>query len=140
MEKPYQRRLCTEDFMDMSLITHRINDAVERFSKGGWVAGKEYPSRWRMLAALLDVSNARYQTARIGDIEVNAGTLAGRVMVTFQKGDTQVTVIGAEGEPQGGVGLQSIEASADEAVDILDAVIAGWNSANFKPNPKAMIV
>ena len=133
------KRISTMDFMEMYSMTTRINDAVERFSKGGWVEGEEYPSRWLELKKYLMDSDKRYHSAKISGVKIRAGTVSGRILVTFEAPYAQVTVIGGEDEPDRGCGLQSIDASAHEAQAIIDEVIVKWDLASFAPDGKARI-
>lgn len=140
----YDTELTTSSFMDMFMITSTVNDAIQRFSKGGWIDGQEWPSRWKELKAYLLASEKRYHQARISDVEVNAGSVAGRILVTFSKevpnGTAQVTVIGAEDEPDHGCGLQSLAATTNEVLSMIDGAIVGWDIKSFKDNPKGAIV
>lgn len=135
-----KNRISTFDFMEMHSIITRVNDAVERFSEGGWINGEKHPSRWLELKKYLKDSVKRYHSAKIGGAKVNAGTFAGRIMVTFDRSECQVTVLGGEDEPDRGCGLHSIAATAYQAQEILDQVIAKWDIKAFAPNDKAMIV
>lgn len=139
----YDTELLTSTFTDMFMIVSTVNDAVERFEKGGWISGEEWPSRWKELKAYLIASDKRYHGAVIAGINVLAGTVAGRIMVTFSKevhnGTAQVTVIGGDDEPDRGCGLQSIAATPNEVRSMIDSVIIGWDIKSFKPNPKARI-
>lgn len=132
-------RITTFDFMEMNSIIHRVNDAVERFAKGGWVEGEDYPSRWLELKKYLTASKKRYHSAEISGVKVNAGTLAGRIMVTFDTPYSQVTVLGGEDEPDRGCGLQSIDATAHEAQAMIDEVIVKWDIKAFAPDDKVRI-
>lgn len=139
VERPRDRRLSTSEFLDMIILTTRVKDAVERFSKGGWASREKYPARFPDLVRRMLASPHRYHSAIIDGIEVNGGTVAGHAMVTFQEGDVQVTVVGSEDEPDRGCGLQSISASASQVRDMIDRVIVAWNLDAFKPNLKATI-
>jgi hypothetical protein len=139
----WDTELTTLAFMDLSMIVSSVNDAAERFSKGGWIKGKEWPSRWKELKAYLKASEDRYHDARIAGVNVLAGSVAGRILVTFSKvahnGIAQVTVIGGEDEPDRGCGLQSIAATPNEVLSMIDSVIVGWNLESFKATFKAGI-
>src|SRR4029077_1926074 len=73
-------RITTFDFIEMSCMVTRVNDAVERFAKGGYVEGEQYPSRWLELKKYLEASQERYHSANISGVKVTAGTLAGRIL------------------------------------------------------------
>lgn len=139
----YDTELTTSTFTDMFMIVSTINDAVDRFAEGGWIAGEDYPSRWKELKAYLMASNDRYHEATISGVKILAGSIAGRIMVTFSKevhnGTAQVTVIGGEDEPDRGCGLQSLAATPNEVVSMIDEVISGWSMKSFKKNPHARI-
>lgn len=140
----YDTELTTSSLMDMAMIVSTVNDAVERFAKGGYISGEEWPSRWKELKAYLAASDDRYHKARMAGVEVNAGGVAGRILVTFSKavhnGIAQVTVIGGEDEPDRGCGLQSIAATPNEVVSLINSVIVGWRLESFQKNPEGMIV
>lgn len=139
----YDTELLTSSFTDMAMIVSTVNEAIDRFANGGWVVGSDWPSRWKELKAYLVASNKRYHEANINGIKVLAGSLAGRILVTFSKevhnGTAQVTLIGGEDEPDRGCGLQSIAATPNEVFNMIHSVIVGWNIEQFKPNDKAMI-
>lgn len=135
----YDRPVNTSEFMDMSMITMVINDAVARFSKGGLIDCKEYPSRWKELEPFISASPDRYHSMTVGVVEVNVGSLAGRILVTLQGYGAQVTLIGLEGEPERGCNLQSIDASTNQVIALIDTVITGWKIENLKPNKNVMI-
>lgn len=139
----YDTELTTSSFMDMAMIVSTINDAVDCFAKGGWIGGEEWPSRWKELKAYLMASNDRYHEARIAGVKVLAGSTAGRILVTFSKlfqnGTAEVTVIGGEDEPDRGCGLQSLAATPNEILSMINSVIVGWDIKNFKTNPHARI-
>lgn len=141
--KLYDTELTTFSFIDMAMMVSRVNDTVDRFTKGGWIEGDQWPSRWKELKAYLMASEDRYHEASIAGVKVLAGNIAGRILVTFEKkvhnGIAQMTVIGGEDEPDRGCGLQSIAATPNEVMGMIDSVIMGWNMKSFKPNPKAMI-
>lgn len=132
-------RIRTFDVMEMNSVLNRINGAAERFSKGGWVEGEDYPSRWLELKKYLMASRKRYHSAEISGVKVNAGTLAGRILVTFDTPYSQITVIGGEDEPDRGCALQSIDATAHEAQAMIDEVIVKWDINAFAPNDKVSI-
>lgn len=135
--------LLTSTFTDMVMIVSTVNDAVERFAKGGWISGEEWPPRWKELKAYLMASKKRYHQARIAGVEVLTGSVAGRILVTFSKevhnGMAQVTVICYEDEPDRGCGLQSIAATPNEVTSMINSVIVSWDLKSFKPNDKAVI-
>lgn len=135
--------LTTSSFSGMFMSVSEINNAVDRFAKGGWIRGQHRPSRWKELKAYLMASEKRYHEANIAGIKVLAGSMAGRILVTFSKevhnGTAQITVIGGEDEPDRGCGLQSIAATPNEVLSMIDSVIMGWNMESFAPNPKASI-
>lgn len=139
----YDTELTTFSFLDMAMIVSTVNDAVERFSKGGWIQGKDWPSRWKELKAYLMASKDRYHETEISGVKVMAGSTAGRILVTFSmpvhNGLAQVTVIGCEDEPDRGCGLQSIAATPNEVFSMIDSVIVGWNIESLKTNPHARI-
>lgn len=135
----YDRPITTMDYMDMSMITMVINDAVARFSKGGFVDGKEYPSCWKDLEPFISASPERYHSMTVGVVEVNVGSLAGRILITLQGYGAKITMIGAEGEPERGCNLQSIDASTNQVIALIDTVITGWKIENLKPNKNVMI-
>lgn len=129
------RRLTTPELLDMIILTTRIQDAVDRFSKGG-----QFPARYPELARAISASKDRYHSAALDRVEVLAGTVAGRVMVTFRERDSYVTVVGSEEEPDKGCGLHTINATANEAKEMIDRVIEAWDIAAFRPNNKAAII
>lgn len=139
----YDKELLTSSFVDMALITSAVNDAIDRFAKGGYVDGDEWPSRWKELKAYLAASKDRYHQAHISGVEVNVGSIAGRILVTFQKevhnGTAQVTVIGGEDEPDRGCGLQSIAATTNEVLSMIDSVIVSWDMKKFKASSTVSI-
>lgn len=139
----YDTELLTSTYTDMFMIVSTVEDAVDRFAKGGWISGEDWPSRWKKLKAYLMASEKRYHEANIAGVKVLAGSVAGRILVTFSKevhnGTAQVTVIGGEDEPDRGCGLQSIAATPNEVISMIDSVIVGWDLKSFKPNAKAMI-
>lgn len=139
----YDTELLTSTFTDMFMIVSTVNDAVDRFAKGGWIAGEAWPCRWKELKAHLKASKDRYHEATIAGVKVLAGSLAGRILVTFSKevhnGTAQITVIGTEDEPDRGCGLQSIAATPNEVLSMIDSVIVGWDIESFKTNPHARI-
>lgn len=135
----YYDPITTSEFMEMSSIVARLNDAVARFGKGGYIRGVEWPSPWRQLEALVSKSEHRYHCALIGGNEVNVGSLIGRVLITIRRGMAQVTLIGLEGEPERGTNIQSIDAAPNEAVEMIDLVIQRWDQKAFRPNPQATI-
>ena len=53
-------------------------------------------------------------------------TIAGRVMITLSRQDRQITLI-ADLDSQTGVGIQSISATEEEAVRLLQEWTNGWN-------------
>jgi hypothetical protein len=136
----YEKILDTSEFVDMFMTTSVVNDAIQKFSQGGWIWGDQYPSRWKELEPFLSESKKRYHSAVFKDVKVNAGTLAGRVLITFERGDFQITIIGGEGEPERDCGLQSIHASVDQAIYMIETVIKNWKIEAFQPNENAMIV
>lgn len=140
----YDTELTTSSFIDMAMIVSKVNDAVERFSKGGWISGEEWPARWKELKSYLMASKDRYRQARLAGVKVMAGSVAGRILVTFEKpvhnGIAQVTLIGTEDEPDTGCGLQSITATPNEVLSMINSVIVGWRLESFRANPNAMIV
>lgn len=135
----YDERITTRDFMDMSMIVMKVNDAVKRFADGGYIEGKEYPSRWREIEPFIAASPERYHSATIDVVEVNVGSVAGRILITLQGYGAQVTLIGLEGEPARGCNLQSIDGSVNQAMSLIDSVIKGWKIEDFKPNRNVMI-
>lgn len=139
----YDTELTTFSLMDMAMIVSTVNEAVDRFAKGGWVAGDDYPSRWKELKAYLMASKERYHEAQIADVKVLAGSSAGRILVTFSKkvhkGTAYITVIGGEDEPDRGCNLQSLAATPNEVFSMIHSVIVGWDLKSFKPNPHARI-
>ena len=140
---PYDTELTTLSFIDMAMIVSTVKDAASRFSQGGWIRGEEWPSRWKELKAYLGASEDRYHQAQIAGVKVIAGSIAGRILVTFSQdvhnGTAQVTLIGAEDEPDRGCGIQSLAATAHEVVNMIDSVIVAWNMESFKTNPHARI-
>lgn len=135
----YEKVISTEEFIDMVMATSLINDAVQRFSKGGWVNRQEYPYRWKEIEPFITASPERYHSMTIDVVEVNVGSAAGRILITIQSYGAQVTLIGLEGEPERGCNLQSIDASVNQVVALIDTVIANWKIENFKPNKNVMI-
>lgn len=135
----YDKPITTADYMDMSMITQVINDAVQRFAKGGWVKGEKYPSRWKEIEPFISASPERYHSMTVDVVEVNVGSVAGRILITLQGYGAQVTLIGLEGEPERGCNLQSIDASTNQVIALIDTVITGWKIENLKPNKNVMI-
>jgi hypothetical protein len=133
-------RISTFDFMEMNSMITKVNDAALRFSEGGYVDGKKYPSRWLELKKYLMSSKKRYHSAELSGVKVKAGTVAGRIMVTFDTQYSQITAIGSEDEPDRGCGLQSIDATVHEASAIIDEVILKWDINAFAPNEKVSII
>jgi hypothetical protein len=140
---PYDTELTTLSFIDMAMTVSKVKDAASRFSEGGWIRREEWPSRWKELKAYLLASEDRYHQAQIAGVKVIAGSIAGRILVTFSQdvhnGTAWVTLIGAEDEPDRGCGIQSLAATAHEVVNMIDSVIVAWNMESFKTNPHARI-
>lgn len=125
--------------MDMALLVHRIDHVAVLFSSG-CRKDDELPPCWPELCRFLTGSRHRYHRAEFGGVEVLTGESAGRVLITFQKGDRQVTLIGAADNPQSRCNIQSIHASPNEAHDMVDTVRDNWNITAFQPNPEGAIV
>lgn len=134
----YDRLLTTREHFDMAMVVHKINDIASTFSSC-WRKGDELPPAWPELCRFLSTSKHRYHQARFGDVQVLTGESAGRVLITFQKGDRQITLIAAADEPQKRCGVQSIHASPHEAQDMVNTVLDKWEITAFQPNPEGGI-
>jgi len=118
----------------MAVITDMLNRSTAGFSKGGPLHYEDLdrPSPWAELTRFVDESSDRYHSAVLGDVTVNVGCVAGRVMITFVRGEKNVTLMGAEGDVEKGCGLHGISASAGEAQDMIETAIKNWDIILFK--------
>lgn len=128
------QHLSTRKMVDMALITDSLTRSAAGFSKGGPLhyGDMDRPSPWAELTRFVEQSSDRYHSAVMGDVTVNVGCLAGRVMITFVRGEKSVTLLGAEGEVKMGCGMHGISASAGEAEEMIETAIKNWDINSFK--------
>lgn len=136
------RQLSTREMLHMSLITDILHRSARAFSKGGPLHSGDFnrKSAWSELSYVAARSSNRYLSAVLGDVTVNVGSLAGRVMITFLRGEKSVTLIGAEDDVDRGCGMHAIAASAGEAQEMIEAVIRNWDITLFKAAKDLSIV
>lgn len=120
--------------LDMAVIVDILNRSAESFSKGGRLhyGDLDRPSPWAELTKFVDQSTDRYHSAVMGEVTVNVGCMAGRVMITFVRGEKSVTLVGCEGEVKIGCGMHGICASAGEAQEMIQTAIKNWDINSFK--------
>lgn len=69
----------------------------------------------------------RYHSCVLANgFDVRSGSLAGRLMMTIADGDKDITIIGAEDEPDRDIGIQSMGCTVFEARELLEAAVAHW--------------
>jgi len=98
-----------------------------------------------VLRPIIDASSERGMSGDVGGVILRSWVMAGRVMLTFERGDTSVTILGAEGEDDPRFGLQSLDATVFEArAMIVEAtgLYARWPDdygRRFKDDPHTVL-
>jgi len=122
----------------------RVNAAVKKFESEVWfdsapVIGEcKYtgrPVRARVNSSLQTFVES-FQSRASGkskEVEMLTFISAGCVVITLQTSGADVTLIAAEGEQTERMGLQGINATAAEAVALIEAM-AHWRAFDVKPN------
>lgn len=90
---------------------------------------------WNEIYAELDSFDERRIGAMFGGVKFLTFTMAGRVMITFQKDERSVTILAAD-DPEYRGGLHGIDCSVDEAVEMIEAVINNYERGGLKPDDK----
>lgn len=75
----------------------------------------------------IDACASRGMSGQFGTTMLRSYVIAGRVMLTFSRGDCQVTLLAALDDDDGTMmGLHTLRGTADEALAMLDEVIRLW--------------
>ena len=83
------------------------------------------------LQAIIDASKKKGMSGTLEDIQLLSYVMAGRLMITFKRGDDSITFLGADGEDNTGFYVRSIDATLPSARSMVDKVIEVWNTPNF---------
>jgi hypothetical protein len=120
--------------LHMSLITDILHRSAAAFSHGGPLHSGDFnrKSSWSELSYVAARSSDRYLSAVLGDVTVNVGSMAGRVMITFVCSGKSVTLMGAEDDVDRGCGMHAISASAGEAQEMIQTAIQHCDITLFK--------
>lgn len=89
---------------------------------------------WPAVQNYYQISDRRGHKTRINGIDVLLWGSAGRVLITTEDASSQVTLICIEDNPLGksSMGVKSIEATADRAVEMIREVRLGYAANPFK--------
>jgi len=94
-----------------------------------------------MQAAIIDCDK-RGMSGIYGETEIMTYVMAGSIMLTFKRGDDDVTFIGADDKNDTSLGLQSIDATLPAAREMIEQVIREWGESakaaldRFRTNQK----
>ena len=112
----------SEDQEKVLADSHKINEAINKFEKEAW-----YEGGWQ--EDELNTRTASHEL-ELEDMEALSLATAGRTLITLRdkKLNADITVITSEDEPQrpdgsGSMGLQSIHATAEDAIQLLHRMI-----------------
>lgn len=101
-----------------------INNHVKMFDKRVWFGGLQklvQKCETKGMSATHSIP-----TKNIGKVKVLAYAMAGRAMVTLDAKKCSITVITAEDEDRPRMGIQGIDATELQAIELLDSVMDAW--------------
>lgn len=114
-------------------LSRELSPLVKEFERRVYLDGG--------LVAAIDACAVRGMSGILGDITMRTFTMAGRVMVTIEQGDSSVSVLAAQGENPPRMGLHSIEGSILAAGELLGRVCDMWHSAGImQPDTEVRIL
>src|SRR3989344_3337969 len=99
-----------------------IDKAVKDFERTVWFGG---------LQEYIQKAEWKGHSANAYGVKVMAYAMAGRVMITMEKGNATVTVITAEDEKHSVMGLQSVDATLFQAVQLLKEAARNYQHIRF---------
>lgn len=100
-----------------------LKDAVKRFTQ------KVAKPLWKKL----DASDNRGFKGIFGSTELLTYSIAGRVMLTFNSGKDQITLVGDDSNYRR-TGLQSMDGTVDSALYIINSLINHWDLSLLEPD------
>lgn len=103
-------------------VINVLEDVVKSFKKN---VG---PSLWKRMAGC----DTKGMSADYGVTKMMAYTIAGRIMITFQRGGDQISVVGDESDFTR-TGLQSMNCTVDVARAMVQDVISYWKNVKLLP-------
>lgn len=99
------------------VLDRELTPSVKDFERRVYLQG---------LALAIDACPRRGMSGTLAGVAIRTYVIAGRVMVTLERGNASVSVLAAEGETSPRMGLHSCEGEVAEARDLINAVIAAW--------------
>lgn len=117
-------RITTKQMIDAYLAQSIVKEVdeiqiwVDNFTRRVWF-GKQN------LQSIVWEWDRRGYRSDVDDLEVLYYSMAGRFMITFRKGEADLTIITAEDEGSG-FGIQGINSTKEEAIEMLLQYIDAW--------------
>lgn len=111
----------------------RIHDAVKRFERDAWFGGLQ--------AFVADEKASRGHSGRLQGVKFLSYVIAGRWMgtITDEKTGDNVTVITADDSDKPIMGMQSVAATADSAIRLLDLARERWREFQLVPDDEVSV-
>lgn len=79
----------------------------------------------------------RGMSGKFGDVTLRSWHMCGSIMMTFTRGDSQITIQGSDDDDPG-IYFKSIDATLPDAKSIVDAVIAEWKKLKTPKEIKSL--
>lgn len=115
------------------MLASEIERLSTMFKDGAYDHGELIGPAWPTLMPLMRDTKHRGMSAHLGDVQVLAYSMAGRVMVTFRRGEDSITFIGADGYLTGPEpGWQGIEGKIRACREIVADAMRRWDIQKFK--------
>lgn len=100
------------------VLACELEPYLAAFEKQVWHAG--------LRKKLADSRNRYFAGELCAGVAVRTGCLAGRVLITFEESDSQLTLIGYEDSETAGVGIQSSQGSVFDQRRLLELAVVFW--------------